>query len=249
MAQKAAGAPPADVVGRRVVVHGRVQGVAFRAAVSSRARESGVAGWVRNNPDGTIEALFEGPPEGVDKLVRFVHAGSPGARVESVDVSEEEPTGLQSFEVAAARESLAQAEAQLLPRIFIAAQGRDDRDPFGSASWRVRSQVQAGDVVLFFTRVPELAYAARAASEARAVEGRGFVADLDNSSWFRLANPISIGDIQASSELATWLAPPRSPSWCSSPLRSRTRHSRVRCSPPSRAARPSRWGLPPGTGS
>jgi acylphosphatase len=84
---------------RRVVVHGRVQGVFFRDSVRERARTRGVNGRVRNRPDGTVEAVFEGPPEAVDALVRFCETGPRGARVGRVEVADEEPEGLDGFEV------------------------------------------------------------------------------------------------------------------------------------------------------
>jgi acylphosphatase len=85
------------VIRRRVVVHGQVQGVFFRDSVRSRALNRGVTGWVRNNRDGTVEAVFEGDPEAVESLVRFVHDGPRSARVDRVDVHEEEPEGLTGF--------------------------------------------------------------------------------------------------------------------------------------------------------
>jgi acylphosphatase len=81
------------------VVHGYVQGVFFRDTTRRRAAERGVAGWVRNNPDGSVEAAFEGEPDAVESLVRFAHDGPRGALVERVDVIEEEPEGLSGFGV------------------------------------------------------------------------------------------------------------------------------------------------------
>jgi acylphosphatase len=82
---------------RRVVVRGRVQGVFFRDTTRRMAAERGVAGWVRNRPDGAVEAVFEGEPEAVESMVRFAHEGPRGADVESVEVVEEEPEGLSEF--------------------------------------------------------------------------------------------------------------------------------------------------------
>lgn len=84
---------------RRVVVHGRVQGVFFRGSTQERAREVGVAGWVRNRPDGTVEAVFEGTPKAVDALVAFCREGPRWAKVDTVDISEEPPEGLRGFRV------------------------------------------------------------------------------------------------------------------------------------------------------
>jgi len=88
-----------DVVRRRVVSRGRVQGVFFRDSVRERAEAQGVSGWVRNRPDGAVEAVFEGPRESVDELVRFSRTGPPHARVEEVQVREEEVAGEAGFRV------------------------------------------------------------------------------------------------------------------------------------------------------
>ena len=84
---------------RRVVVHGVVQGVFFRDTVRRHAQSRGVAGWVRNNPDGTVEAVFEGEPEAVERLVAFVHEGPSGAVVQRVEVADEAEEGLSGFSV------------------------------------------------------------------------------------------------------------------------------------------------------
>jgi acylphosphatase len=86
-------------VRRRVVARGHVQGVGFRYSALRQAERREVAGWVENRPDGAVEAVFEGEPDAVDALVRFMREGPRGARVESVDVSEEEPEGLEGFSV------------------------------------------------------------------------------------------------------------------------------------------------------
>jgi acylphosphatase len=84
---------------RRVVVHGAVQGVFFRDTTRRRAEQHGLVGWVRNNPDGTVEAVFEGTEADVERLVRFAHDGPSGARVERVEVFEEEPESLSGFSI------------------------------------------------------------------------------------------------------------------------------------------------------
>jgi len=84
---------------RRVVIHGLVQGVFFRDTVRRHAQSRGVAGWVRNNRDGTVEAVFEGEPEAVERLVGFVHGGPSGAIVERVDVTDEADEGLSGFSI------------------------------------------------------------------------------------------------------------------------------------------------------
>ncbi len=87
------------MVRRRVTVHGRVQGVGFRYAVERAARSRGVAGWVRNRSDGTVEAVFEGDADAVDSLVRVCRDGPRGSEVVGADVVEEAPEGLAGFEV------------------------------------------------------------------------------------------------------------------------------------------------------
>jgi acylphosphatase len=84
---------------RHVVVHGFVQGVFFRDTVRRHALREGVAGWVRNNQDGTVEAVFEGDPDAVARLVDACRTGPRGARVDHVDVSEEVPEELSGFAV------------------------------------------------------------------------------------------------------------------------------------------------------
>jgi acylphosphatase len=86
-------------VARHVVVRGEVQGVFFRETTRRRARRTAVAGWVRNNDDGTVEAWFEGDPDDVDVMVHFAGIGPSGAHVRSVDVANVEPEGLREFEV------------------------------------------------------------------------------------------------------------------------------------------------------
>ena len=80
-----------------VTVSGRVQGVGFRHAAGQRARSFDVAGWVRNNADGTVEAVFEGEPERVDALVAWCRRGPGGARVDDVRVELEAPNGERGF--------------------------------------------------------------------------------------------------------------------------------------------------------
>lgn len=85
---------------RRVVVRGRVQGVFFRDSCRQRAEEGGVAGSVRNLDDGGLEAVFEGDEAAVGRLVEWCSKGPRGARVDSVDVAEEDPRGVSGFRVA-----------------------------------------------------------------------------------------------------------------------------------------------------
>ena len=83
----------------RVAVRGHVQGVFFRETTRRRALAAGVAGWVANQPDGTVEAVFEGERDDVERLVAFVREGPRGARVDWVDVVNEEPEELAGFEI------------------------------------------------------------------------------------------------------------------------------------------------------
>ena len=87
------------MIRRRVTVSGRVQGVFFRETVRRRAESSRVAGWVQNASDGSVEAVFEGEPKAVERLVDWCREGPRGARVEWVDVATEEPEGLEGFSV------------------------------------------------------------------------------------------------------------------------------------------------------
>ena len=84
---------------KRVVVTGRVQGVYFRDGCRQAAQRHGLRGWVRNLPDESVEALFEGPADDVDALVAWVRHGTPAARVSGVRVHDEEPPGCTAFEV------------------------------------------------------------------------------------------------------------------------------------------------------
>ena len=83
----------------RVVVQGHVQGVFFRETTKRRALSAGVAGWVRNLPDGSVEAVFEGERAAVERLVDYAREGPRGARVDWVDIEAEEPEGLSGFDV------------------------------------------------------------------------------------------------------------------------------------------------------
>jgi acylphosphatase len=91
------------VIRRRVVVHGQVQGVFFRDTVRRMAQQRGVKGWVANRADGAVEAVFEGEPEAVERLVDFCRRGPRGAQVESVDVRDEEPEAETDFRITPTR--------------------------------------------------------------------------------------------------------------------------------------------------
>jgi acylphosphatase len=88
-----------DVVRRRLLVHGRVQGVFFRDSTRQRARREGVAGWARNRADGAVEVVLEGPEWAVDSVAAFIEIGPPQASVDNVEMRSEEPEGLTGFEI------------------------------------------------------------------------------------------------------------------------------------------------------
>lgn len=88
-----------ETIARDVVVSGRVQGVFFRDSTRREARRLGVTGWVRNCPDGTVQAHVEGAPEAVAELVRWCREGPRHADVDDVRVSEAEPEGGRGFEI------------------------------------------------------------------------------------------------------------------------------------------------------
>ncbi len=69
-----------------VTIHGRVQGVGFRATLQARARAVGVAGWCRNTAEGEVEGVLQGPGEAVDRVLQWCQQGPPWAAVERVDV-------------------------------------------------------------------------------------------------------------------------------------------------------------------
>jgi acylphosphatase len=79
---------------RRVVVRGRVQGVGYRAWTEYAARKRGLAGWVRNRPDGSVEAVFSGPAHAVGGMVEACRSGPPGAWVDDLDQYDTDPNDL-----------------------------------------------------------------------------------------------------------------------------------------------------------
>lgn len=88
-----------DRVRAHVLVSGRVQGVFYRTETRDRARTRRLGGWVRNCADGRVEAVFEGPRTEVESMIDWCRTGPRLARVESVDVSWEEPAGQMDFGV------------------------------------------------------------------------------------------------------------------------------------------------------
>jgi acylphosphatase len=84
---------------KRVVAHGRVQGVWFRDSTRQQAEAAGVAGWVTNRPDGAVEAVLEGDADAVDAVVAWMQDGPRRAEVDRIEVNEEEPEGLRGFDI------------------------------------------------------------------------------------------------------------------------------------------------------
>jgi acylphosphatase len=86
-----------STIRRRVLVHGRVQGVGFRASCLRRATDAGLGGWVRNTEHGDVEAAFEGAPSAVDALVEWCRTGPSWAQVQSIDVTDDTARGEPTF--------------------------------------------------------------------------------------------------------------------------------------------------------
>ncbi len=89
----------AEAIGRKVRVFGRVQGVFFRQWAVNQARNLGVAGWVHNARDGSLEAHLEGGEPAVTQMVEWMRRGPPQARVEDLIVEDAAPEGLKGFSV------------------------------------------------------------------------------------------------------------------------------------------------------
>ncbi|MFW9986913.1 MAG: acylphosphatase [Candidatus Odinarchaeota archaeon] len=70
----------------RAIVHGRVQGVFYRAYTRDKAYQLNLVGWVRNKRDGTVECQVQGPEQAINEFIKFLYAGSPSSRVDDVDV-------------------------------------------------------------------------------------------------------------------------------------------------------------------
>ena len=87
-------------VARRFVISGRVQNVGFRYFTQNAAAREGVAGWVQNLPDGRVEVFVEGDEDAVTRVERAIRSGPPGARVDTVDVQDDEAAGaLKGFRI------------------------------------------------------------------------------------------------------------------------------------------------------
>ena len=83
----------------RLLISGRVQGVGFRHSTREAAIQRNVKGWVKNLPDGRVEAVLEGSQTDVESMIEWCHQGPPAASVREVNVSRESPEGLQHFEI------------------------------------------------------------------------------------------------------------------------------------------------------
>jgi len=83
--------PDTAPIARRLVIHGLVQGVSYRASADAEARRLALSGWVRNRADGTVEALVTGPEAAVEAFTTWARRGPPQARVSRVDLFPAEP--------------------------------------------------------------------------------------------------------------------------------------------------------------
>jgi acylphosphatase len=86
------------IIARHLMITGRVQGVFYRNWAVEQARGLGLAGWVRNRADGSVEAIVEGAPDAVDRMIGLADEGPPAAKVARIDVMGIEPGGLDKFE-------------------------------------------------------------------------------------------------------------------------------------------------------
>lgn len=87
------------VIARKVVAYGRVQGVFFRDSCRREAEQRGVTGWVSNEPDGSVAAVFEGAPDAVAAMITWMRTGPPRADVERVEVADTRPPGEARFRI------------------------------------------------------------------------------------------------------------------------------------------------------
>lgn len=84
----------------RAVIRGHVQGVFFRAYTRDKARQLSLAGWVRNNPDGTVECQAQGTEQSISEFISFLHEGSPSSRIDAVEIHKVMPDpSLKRFEI------------------------------------------------------------------------------------------------------------------------------------------------------
>lgn len=92
-------ASPSNSIRAHVIVSGRVQGVGYRFSTLDEAHSRGITGWVRNLPDGRVEAVFEGSEEVVKEMICWCHQGPPASVVKDVVVEYEKPEGLRQFDI------------------------------------------------------------------------------------------------------------------------------------------------------
>lgn len=95
---------PQQSIRAHIFIAGRVQGVGYRYSTMDEAARLGVKGWVRNVPDGRVEAVFEGSRNTVESMIRWCHQGPTAARVKNVEVEYEEPEGLLGFKIERSRQ-------------------------------------------------------------------------------------------------------------------------------------------------
>ena len=91
------GATIAQMITRRLLIGGLVQGVGYRAAMCAEAQRLGLTGWVRNRADGRVEAIAQGPAEPLEHLIAWARRGPPAARVSAVQVSGVEVEPIDQF--------------------------------------------------------------------------------------------------------------------------------------------------------
>ncbi|WP_066515944.1 acylphosphatase [Sphingobium cloacae] len=87
-----------SVITRHLVIRGRVQGVFYRNWMVTTARQLGLTGWVRNCMNATVEAVVEGPPEAVDRIIQLAHDGPPAAKVAEIVVQDARPGSFSGFD-------------------------------------------------------------------------------------------------------------------------------------------------------
>ncbi|MFZ8800808.1 MAG: acylphosphatase [Candidatus Nanopusillus sp.] len=83
----------------KVIIYGKVQGVGFRNFVFLHAKKLNVRGYVKNNPDGTVEAVFEGNENNINKMIELCKKGPERARVDKIDIKEVEINNYQDFKI------------------------------------------------------------------------------------------------------------------------------------------------------
>ncbi|MGF1514690.1 MAG: acylphosphatase [Elainellaceae cyanobacterium] len=91
--------PSTSTASVHILISGTVQGVGYRISTRDAAVEHGLTGWVRNLPDGRVEAVFEGSSDAVEAMIRWCHRGPPAAVVNEVTVEYQEPEGAQTFDI------------------------------------------------------------------------------------------------------------------------------------------------------